>query len=69
MLFGKSSFRAAGMCAFYVLYLVIGAAIFSAIEGPEERHKIKAVKRVRSKFLEENECLTGIYYTACVTFW
>ena len=65
MLFGKSGLRVTGMCAFYILYLVIGAAIFSAIEGPKERQKIKALKKVRNNFLAENGCLSGTCLTFC----
>lgn len=56
----KSNIRVCVLFGFYILYLVIGAAIFSAIEGPEERQKVKALKKIRSRFLQNNkECLSG----------
>ena len=56
----KSDIRVIVLSAFYVLYLVIGASIFSAIEGPEERTLIKQLRRTRNRFLHTNKaCVTG----------
>ncbi|XP_048736882.2 potassium channel subfamily K member 1-like [Ostrea edulis] len=54
----KSTIRLLALSLFYLLYLVIGASVFSAIEGPQERELIKSVKNLRSKFLTDNTCLT-----------
>lgn len=56
----KSTIRLLALALFYLLYLVIGASVFSAIEGPQERELIKNVKKLRSDFLTDNTCLTGI---------
>ena len=56
----KSTIRLLVLTLFYLLYLVIGASVFSAIEGPQERQLIKNVKKLRSDFLADNTCLTGI---------
>ena len=58
----KSNIRVCVLLGFYILYLVIGASIFSAIEGPEERGKVKALKKIRTNFLRNNkECLSGTH--------
>ncbi|XP_061173940.1 potassium channel subfamily K member 1-like isoform X2 [Saccostrea echinata] len=54
----KSTIRLLALAVFYLLYLVIGASVFSAIEGPQERELIKNVKKLRSQFLTDNTCLT-----------
>lgn len=54
----KSTIRLLALALFYLLYLVIGASVFSAIEGPQERELIKNVKKLRSEFLTDNTCLT-----------
>lgn len=54
----KSTIRLLALALFYLLYLVIGASVFSAIEGPQERALIKNVKKLRSDFLTDNTCLT-----------
>jgi len=41
----------------YLLYLFLGATIFSAIEHPIERDMIKDLEEERSKFLKENSCV------------
>jgi len=56
----KSNVRVLVLFAFYVLYLVIGASIFSSIEGPKERQQVKALRRTRASFFQNNkQCLTG----------
>lgn len=42
----------------YVLYLVIGAGIFSAIELPYEQELRGELKAARQEFLEENNCVS-----------
>ena len=60
----KSSIRLSILVAFYLLYVVIGASIFSAIEGPQERQKVKSLRTTRFRFLRDNKCLTGTLF-AC----
>ena len=55
----KSTVRLLALSAFYILYVVIGASVFSAIEGPRERDFVVHIREVRKKFLESNKCLTG----------
>ena len=43
----------------YVTFLILGAAIFSAIEAPDEANRIKALKEHRERFLLNNECVRG----------
>ncbi|XP_044739824.1 potassium channel subfamily K member 1-like [Chrysoperla carnea] len=43
--------------AFYIVFLILGAAIFSAIEGPQEMQKVKSLKQMRADFLEEYPCV------------
>lgn len=54
----KSTVRLLVLSAFYILYVVIGASVFSAIEGPRERELVDHVREVRKRFLEENKCLS-----------
>ena len=59
----KPSVRLIGLCVFYVLYLIIGAAIFSAIEFQNEKNIIDNLKLKRQAFLTKHQkCLTGIKY-------
>lgn len=53
----KSNVRLLALSAFYALYLVIGASIFSAIEGPKERDLVKELRDLRIQFLEKNKCV------------
>ncbi|KAL3875052.1 hypothetical protein ACJMK2_037990 [Sinanodonta woodiana] len=53
----KSNIRLLVLVAFYIIFLVVGASIFSAIEGPQERTLVNELKDKRSKFLKEHGCL------------
>ena len=56
----KSNVRLIVLSGFYILYLVIGASVFSAIEGPQERELIKELKEQRNDFLKNrHQCLSG----------
>lgn len=46
-------------CSGYVLFLVIGAAIFTAIEAPRNEENIHRVKQLQAKFMQKNYCLSG----------
>lgn len=51
----KSNVRLIVLAGFYILYLVIGASVFSAIEGPQERGLIKELKQQREDFLKNHQ--------------
>lgn len=60
MTFKRSNIRLCIYSGFYVLYLVIGASVFSAIEGPRERSLVKELKEQRHQFLKDHHtCMTG----------
>ena len=50
------------LLAFYGLFLILGAAIFSAIESPLEVVEIKNMRDRKSRFLRTHTCLTGNQY-------
>jgi len=50
-MFAGSNSRLFVLFCFYVLFLVIGASIFSAIEGPLEVRRIKDLRARRAEFL------------------
>ncbi len=55
----SASLRLCGLFAFYIIYLCIGAAVFSAIEYDNEKKIIELVQTKRREFLERNKkCLT-----------
>lgn len=45
------------LIAFYFLFIVIGASIFSAIEAPHENSVIRKLRAKRAQFLEEHPCV------------
>jgi len=55
----RSTARLLVLSAFYILFLVLGAAIFSAIEGPEETQRVRQLRQLRKEFLLDNECVSG----------
>lgn len=58
----KSSVRLFMFGLFYILYLIIGASIFSAIEGPQEKALVKELKEQRALFMKDHErCITGMF--------
>ena len=50
--------RFALLSAGYALYLLLGAAIFSAVELPYEERLRRDLTRVRREFLEQNACVS-----------
>lgn len=42
----------------YVVYLIFGALVFSAVELPYEEELRRELRTVKQQFLEENECLS-----------
>ncbi len=56
----KTTIRLFGLCVFYLLYLFIGAAIFSAIEYSNEKAIIDNLKSKRQEFLQKHSaCING----------
>lgn len=56
----KPTIRLFALCAFYLIYLFIGAAIFSFIEYSNEQEIIENLKIKRAEFLLNNKaCLNG----------
>lgn len=55
-----SNVRLIALAVCHLLYIIIGAAIFSAIEGPEETQVKKELQATRDEFHEQHKtCLTG----------
>lgn len=55
----KSNFRLLLLLAFYGLFLILGAAIFSAIESPLEVAEVKNMRDRKNHFLRTHTCVTG----------
>ncbi|CAL1537731.1 unnamed protein product [Lymnaea stagnalis] len=49
----RSNFRLFVLAVFYLVFLVIGAAVFAAIEGPHESRLVDHVKMIRHSFYDE----------------
>jgi len=54
----KSNCRLLLLMAFYGLFLILGAAIFSAIESPLEVAEIKNMRELKNQFLRTHDCIT-----------
>ena len=67
----KSNVRLIFLSAFYVFFLLVGAAIFSAIEGPIEMKRLRRLLAARQKFLQNRrDCLSGQFYAGLSpTIW
>ena len=58
----SSTVRVFALTIFYLLYLIIGAAIFAAIEGPEETKLKQGLRKVRNDFKAAHKsCVGGKY--------
>ena len=55
----RSSLRTVLLVFFLGVYLVVGAVVFSLIEGPREEDWRDKLRQKRSDFLESQECVTG----------
>ena len=44
----------------FVLYLTIGAGIFSTIEGPRERREVAKLRQSRDEFLRKHPCIADV---------
>ncbi|XP_064484143.1 potassium channel subfamily K member 1-like isoform X2 [Ornithodoros turicata] len=58
MRLARSNVRLLVLLAFYFLFVVIGASIFSAIEAPHENSIIRSLRNKRAMFLEEHPCVS-----------
>lgn len=47
------------LVVFYGLFLILGAAIFSAIESPLEVAEVRTMRDRKSHFLRNHPCVTG----------
>ncbi|CAG9858856.1 unnamed protein product [Phyllotreta striolata] len=43
----------------YILFLILGASVFSAIEAPEETEQVNSLRTLRSDFLKQNPQVRG----------
>lgn len=55
---GGAPCRLLGLAGVYLLYLILGSAVFSAIEGPEEADRVREVRAFRQRFLQQHPCVT-----------
>ena len=55
----RGNVRLLCLVLFYLVFLVVGAAIFSAIEAPVEVGLIRSTRRLKQNFLRDNPCVTG----------
>ncbi|KAK3872699.1 hypothetical protein Pcinc_022247 [Petrolisthes cinctipes] len=55
----KSNVRLLTYLFLYLIFLLLGAAIFSAIEFPDETKMMRALRNRREKFLRDFPCISG----------
>lgn len=55
----RSNLRLLAYTFFYIVFIILGAAIFSAIEAPDEMVRIRDLRKRRQKFLEDHPCVVG----------
>ena len=51
--------RILGLVLVYLIYLFLGATVFSAIEHPIERKMLKDLENQKAEFLGKNKCIKG----------
>ncbi len=56
----KSSIRVVFLIIFYIIYIIIGAAIFSALEYDNEQNLIDDLRQKRRLFLNNRTCINGM---------
>uniref|UniRef100_A0A8C4NGC1 Potassium channel subfamily K member n=1 Tax=Eptatretus burgeri TaxID=7764 RepID=A0A8C4NGC1_EPTBU len=54
---GRSTLHFVALIVFYLLYLLLGAAVFSAIEQPYEQKLRQDLRLIKDTFLKEHLCL------------
>ncbi|KAF6205831.1 hypothetical protein GE061_020005 [Apolygus lucorum] len=52
--------------AFYFVYLLLGAGIFSMIEAPGEATRVRQLQSMRAAFLKEHSCVEVVRDEECV---
>ena len=55
----RSTWRLILLSSFYLIFLGIGAAIFSAIEDPDEALLVADLRRARAQFLRAHPSVAG----------
>ena len=51
------------LCVIFVVWLLIGGAVFQAIEGPVEDNEREELSKLRTNFLNNvSTCITGMSY-------
>lgn len=56
----KGTLRIVFLIFGYILFLVLGAAIFSAIEAPKIEDLSRKLNNLRFKFQQRNACVDGM---------
>ncbi|KAJ1531629.1 hypothetical protein ONE63_000301 [Megalurothrips usitatus] len=57
----SSGARFAVLVLLFIAYLLMGATLFSNIEGPVEKDRIEDLRRQRALFLRDHSCVSGEY--------
>lgn len=55
----RSTLRLFALFTLYIVFLILGAAVFSAIQDPEETRIVNDLRRAREKFLQLHHCVDG----------
>ena len=55
----SSAARFTSLLLLFIVYLLMGATIFSNIEGPVEQERIEDLRRQRAQFLRDHSCVSG----------
>ena len=58
----RSTIRVVLLVLFLLFYLILGAIVFSLIEGPLERNLKQQIRDNWFKFLDDNKCLSSKFY-------
>ncbi|KAL8592608.1 hypothetical protein ACOMHN_026538 [Nucella lapillus] len=58
---GNSGVRLLTLTVCHILYLILGAAIFAAIEGPEEARLKEHLRGIKFDFLHRHNACTTVY--------
>lgn len=64
----RSTLRLLLLVSFYSTFILLGAAIFSAIENPEEAERVNDLRKSRSEFLQRHPSVTGKFLVILLHF-
>lgn len=64
----RSTLRLLLLVSFYSTFILLGAAIFSAIENPEEAERVNDLRKSRSEFLQRHPSVTGKFLAILLHF-